>query len=91
VIELRDNSDQKREICLILFIISIVVLVIILLTLIPVVTSVNKQKDKVLSLFCEIDDPSIRILNVRCEKFITKLYSENNDDEIESNDEYDNF
>lgn len=58
---------------MILFILSIAALFIVVLILIPVVTSVNRQKDKVLSLFCDIDDSSIRVLAVRCEKFINKI------------------
>ena len=71
--ELYDRSKQKEEVCLILFIASIVVLVIMVITLIPVVNSVNRSKDKVLSLFCDIDNSSIRKLALRCEKFLNKL------------------
>ncbi len=60
-------------------------MMIIGLVIIPVVRSVNRQKDKVLSLFCEISDTSIRILISRCEKFLNKLEAENNEnDELES-------
>jgi hypothetical protein len=38
--------------------------------LIPVVQSVNQHKSKVLSLFCDIEDSTVRRLSQRCEKFI---------------------
>lgn len=90
VTELKERAESKEEIITILFILSIIALSAVVVILLPVVTSVNKQKDKVLSLFCEIDDSSIRILSQRCEKFISKLQSseENaNDDGIESNED----
>ena len=73
VTELLDRSLNSDEISLILFILSILVLVIVVVALIPVVASVNRQKDKVLSLFCEIEDSRIRKMSGRCEKFIGKI------------------
>jgi hypothetical protein len=52
-----------------------------------VVHSVNQQKDKVLQLFCEIDNSVIRLLAARCEKFINGLQAEEGNDEIDSNEE----
>jgi hypothetical protein len=46
--ELDDRSDLKDEISLILYLLSIGALVICFIVLIPVVHSVNQQKDKVL-------------------------------------------
>jgi len=58
------------------------------MVILPVVASVNRQKDKVLSLFCEIDDSNIRRLIQKCESFLNKLQSEdNNNDDMESNEE----
>lgn len=71
--ELIDRSSQREEISLILFILSIVALASAFLILIPVVQSVNEQKDRVLSLFCEIDNSILRVLAARCEKFINSL------------------
>lgn len=75
-----------------MFILSIAALVVIVLILFPVVRSVNQQKDKVLSLFCEIGDSSVRLLSLRCEKFINKLQNteENaNDNDMDSNEDLD--
>jgi len=74
---------------MILYILSLVALVICFLVLIPVVHSVNQQKDKVLQLFCEIDNSVIRLLSARCEKFINGLQAEEGNDEIDSNEEID--
>ena len=71
--ELFDRSGEKEEVSLVLYILSIIALVICFLILIPVVHSVNQQKDRVLSLFCEIDNAAIRILAARCEKFINSI------------------
>jgi hypothetical protein len=87
--ELNDRSIQKSEISLILYILSIVALVISFIVLIPVVHSVNQQKDKVLALFCEIDNSVIRMLALRCEKFINNLQTEEGNDDIDSNEEMD--
>lgn len=92
VTELSDRSSQNLEITLILFVLSIASLLIVVLILFPVVRSVNRQKDKVLSLFCEIGDSSVRLLSLRCEKFINKLQTteENaNDNDMDSNEELD--
>jgi len=66
-----------------------VALIICFLILIPVVHSVNQQKDRVLSLFCEIDNSAIRVLATRCEKFINSLQQEEGNDEIDSNEDID--
>ena len=92
VTELSDRSSQNIEISLILFILSIAALVVVVFILFPVVRSVNQQKDKVLSLFCEIGDSSVRLLSLRCEKFINKLQTteENaNDNDMDSNEDLD--
>jgi hypothetical protein len=89
VTELYDRSSEKNEVCLILFVGSIVALLLISIIITPVVQSVNKQKDKVLSLFCEIDDSNVRVLMLRCERFLNKLQQEDLHDELESNEDAD--
>lgn len=91
VTELTDRSEQKDEICMILFILSICCLLVIIIVLIPVVTSVNRQKDKVLSLFCDIDDSTVSKLCLRCEKFLNKIQTEENNEEMDSNEDLDNI
>ena len=87
---MKDRADTKTEICLILYILSIIAIVICLLILFPVVHSVNQQKDKVLSLFCEIDNGAIRILALRCERFINNIQAEEGNDDIDSNEDIEN-
>lgn len=68
--EMSERTDQREEISLILFILSTIILGLCFIFLIPVVASVNFQKDRVLSLFCEIDNGILKALSGRCEKFI---------------------
>jgi hypothetical protein len=88
--ELRERSEEKSEVELVLFVLSIAALVICLLVLIPVVHSVNQQKDKVLSLFCEIDNSVIKVLSLKCERFINNLQTEEGNEDIDSNEELEN-
>ena len=87
--ELRARTGEKEEISLVLYILVIISLVLCYAVLLPVVANVNQQKDRVLSLFCEIENSVLRLLAVRCEKFINGLQSEEGNDDIDSNDEMD--
>ena len=88
VLELFDRSETRKELGLILYLLALAVIVICLLILIPVVQNVNSQKDKVLRLFCEIDNGVITMLAVKCEKFITSLnIEEGNDDDMQSHED----
>lgn len=84
---MKDRSEEKSEIELVLFILSIVALAICIIVLIPVVHSVNQQKDKVLSLFCEIDNNYIKVLAFKCEKFINSIQTEEGNEDIDSSEE----
>jgi hypothetical protein len=75
---------------LVLFILAVVTLSVSVIVLIPVVSSVNAQKDKVLSLFCEIDNTWIRVLCTRCERFINNLTAEEGNDDIETDEDIEN-
>lgn len=88
--ELNERSTSKEEITLIFFILSIIAEALCLVILFPVVHSVNQQKDKVLSLFCEIDNSVIRVLALRCERFINNLQTEEGNDDIDSNEDIEN-
>lgn len=84
--EMLDRVVQKEEISLVLFILAILCLVVCFMILVPVVGSVNRQKDRVLSLFCEIDNGVLKVLAARCEKFINGIQAEEGADEIESHE-----
>lgn len=86
ITEMSERVDQKEEISLVLFILAILCLIVCFFILIPVVNSVNKQKDRVLSLFCEIDNGVLKVLAFRCDKFISSLLAEEGADEIESHE-----
>lgn len=88
--ELQDRASQRSEIELVLFVLAIVALAVCLIVLIPVVHSVNQQKDKVLSLFCEIDNAVIRVLVLKCERFINGLQTEEGNEDLDSNEELEN-
>ena len=87
VTELVDRSLQKDEVSMIIFILSIILLALLMAILVPVVASVNKHKSKVLSLFCEINDKTVRKLSLRSDRFLMKLQSEDNADEVDSNND----
>ena len=70
VVELLDRVDQQKEVCMGLFGASSFLFLVVFLVTIPVVGSVNKQKDKVLSLFCEIDQRRIKLLAAKCENYV---------------------
>lgn len=71
--ELYERAEEKIQVCDALFAMSIAAEAICLIILFPVVHSVNQQKDKVLALFCEIDNAVIRVLSTRCERFINNM------------------
>ena len=72
---------------MIIFILSIILLSLMVAVLVPVVASVNRNKSEVLSLFCDIEEESLRKLAIRCERFLTVISKENNKDDAESNNE----
>ena len=76
--ELLDRTSQKNEVSLIIFILSICTLAVLAVGLVPVVSTVNRHKNKVLMLFCEIEDSAIRRLAEKCERFMLKMAAENN-------------
>ena len=87
VSELIDRSNQKNQGSMIIFILSIILLSLMVAVLVPVVASVNRNKSEVLSLFCDIEEESLRKLAIRCERFLTVISKENNKDDAESNNE----
>ncbi len=85
--ELYTRSSEKNDILLTLFISSIVIILLSVPILFPAVNSVNKSKDKVLTLFIEIPNALITELASRCEVFLQSFYTDDNqDDEVKSED-----
>jgi hypothetical protein len=88
--ELFERAEEKIQVCDALFALSIAAEAICLVILFPVVHSVNQQKDKVLALFCEIDNSVIRVLSMRCERFINNMQTEEGNEDIDSNEDIEN-
>ena len=65
---------------------SIGTLIFTLFILLPVVSSVNQARMKVLSLFVGIPNHHVIALANKCERFMTSFHEEHND-EIESEDD----
>ncbi len=78
--ELYERSSQKTNLLLTLFIASLVIVCLSLPILFPAVNSVNKTKDKVLTLFIEIPNMYIGDLAKRCEMFVVSLYDDQSED-----------
>jgi len=57
----------------------------------PVVVSVNKQKDQVLSMFCEISYKQLELLQSQTLKFLHTVRHEDKNDEIASVEDLDNL
>lgn len=55
--------------------------------LVPVVSSVNESRSKVLSLFCEIEDSAVQKLAFKCDRFLMKVQSEDDADDMDSNND----
>eukprot|EP00349_Pseudokeronopsis_sp_Brazil_P010960 CAMPEP_0202978106 /NCGR_PEP_ID=MMETSP1396-20130829/84644_1 /ASSEMBLY_ACC=CAM_ASM_000872 /TAXON_ID= /ORGANISM="Pseudokeronopsis sp., Strain Brazil" /LENGTH=339 /DNA_ID=CAMNT_0049716975 /DNA_START=635 /DNA_END=1654 /DNA_ORIENTATION=- len=87
VLGLETRSAERKQAYLLIFLASIISLLVISIIITPVFRSVNKQKDKVLSLFCEIDDTNIRILMQKCERFLNKLETDDIHNDMDSNED----
>jgi|LauGreDrversion4_2_1035121.scaffolds.fasta_scaffold73211_4 hypothetical protein len=75
--ELKDRTMHKNETSLVIFALSICTLTVLAVGLVPVVRTVAKHKNKVLMLFCEIEDGAVRRLADKCERFMQKMAAEN--------------
>ena len=79
--ELLERASQKNTLLLILFISSLVTVCLSIPILIPAVGSVNKTKDKVLSLFFEIPSNYVIQLETHCEAFLASLHADTEKEE----------
>jgi len=85
--ELIDSSSQKNEGTMITLILSTLIVAGMLAALVPVMRSVNSNKSKVLSLFCEIEDAAVQKLSYKCDRFLMKLQAEGTEDDGDSDNE----
>jgi glutamine synthetase type III len=84
--ELNTRSQAKNTIILTLFLSSVGTLLFTLAILLPVVSSVNKARMKVLSLFIDIPVHHVFSLANKCEIFLTS-FMEDHTEEVESEDD----
>ena len=84
--ELNNRSQAKNTIILILFLSSLGTLLFTLAILLPVVSSVNKARMKVLSLFIDIPNHHVFSLANKCEVFLNN-FMEDHAEELESEDD----
>lgn len=78
--ELYDRSSQKTNLLLILFICSLTIVCLSIPILLPAVNSVNKAKDRVLTLFIEIPNAYLYELALRCEAFLGSFHDQQTDE-----------
>lgn len=81
------RSSDKNRVILILFLCSVGLLVLAMPILFPAVSSVNKAKVNVLSLFIDIPNGYIQEIANKCEGFLNSYHDDQNMDEIQSEDE----
>ena len=83
--DLRSRAQDQTAIIMIFFFVSLGILILSIILLCPVVSSVNKTRMNVLSLFVDIPNYHIINLSIRCEKFLGTML-EDQHDEVDSDD-----
>ena len=84
---LNDRTTLKKTTFMIFLIISAISIFVALIILIPVLMNVNKTKEKVLSIFLDIPEKTVKILFTKCETFISNLQVGDDDDLLSEIDE----
>lgn len=84
--ELYDRSSQKNNLLLILFLCSLGTVCLSMPILFPAVNSVNKTKERVLTLFVEIPNAYLNELGLRCETFLNSFYDDHQDESKSQDD-----
>ena len=78
--DLKDRGTDKQIIVYALYISSLVLCIVSVVFLVPVVASVSRTRLDVLSLFFDIPQNSVKVLEKKCEKFVARSNDENVDD-----------
>ncbi len=86
VIELTQRTTSKEGTFMALLILSAISITVAMCILFPVLITVNKNKEEVLSLFLDIPEGTVKSLFNKCEQFISSLQVE---DEEEGNSQID--
>ena len=69
-------SIQNREILMVLLLVASGCLLASMLIIMPVVTKVHQDKDKLLSLFLQIDTNDVKEQLKRCKEFFTTFHND---------------
>ncbi len=85
--ELKDRGTNKQVIVYVLYAVALLVSVLSVTFLFPVVASVSCTRLDVLSLFFDIPQNSVKVLEKKCEKFVARSNDENVDDIMSSEGE----
>ena len=73
VIELTERTTSKEGTFMALLILSAISITVAMCILFPVLITVNKTKEEVLSLFLDIPETTVKVLYLKCEQFISSL------------------
>jgi len=69
-------SMENKRILLILLLVASGCLLLSMIIIMPVVTKVHKDKDKLLSLFLKIDSNDVKEQLLRCKEFFTTFHND---------------
>ena len=69
-------SDSNKSILMILLLVASGCLVLSMFIIMPVVTKVHKDKDKLLSLFLQIDQEDVKEQLKRCREFFSTFHND---------------
>ncbi|HEY9756338.1 MAG TPA: PAS domain S-box protein, partial [Oculatellaceae cyanobacterium] len=78
--DLKDRGNDKQIIVYCLYAAALFICVLSVAFLFPVVASVSRTRLDVLSLFFDIPQNSVKVLEKKCEKFVARSNDENVDD-----------
>ena len=84
--EMLDRSNKRETDTIILFCSSIGLLLTAGLILQPVVSRVNRAREKVLALFVDIPNPNVVMLAKKCQKFLDEFKTYVREDSISGGD-----
>jgi hypothetical protein len=73
VIELTQRTTSKEGTFMALLVLSAISITVAMCILFPVLITVNKNKEEVLSLFLDIPEQTVKSLYMRTEQFISSL------------------
>ena len=82
--ELTVRIDEKETLELILMLLAFLTNIIVAIILVPVIQHINRQKDDVLDLFCEIQFKQVHKFAKKCEHFMNVIEADEKNKEVDS-------